>query len=546
MQPTLEDVREALTHLAEMNAEQLAQLQADLATVFDEYDAMATTPENVAILQELGNGITSTMSRSEEIAAAEAQAEADKEAARALRQSLDSKPDEGDGGTTDEAGTETVDELEPVTAAGKFRSNPSRMRGVTAPITPLTSTTPRASLVATGFGRGKGRGEVYGDKWELARAMSDTLRSLDRTSANGRVVVASADWRDIYPEERRLGENATVNAQRIEAIVASGGTSLPANVDYGLDVWATPDRPIKGALAQFLADRGALSFRNPSTIAALSGASAVWTEATDANPAGQTKPVLTVTVPAQETVYVNAIPTRLQFGNMMGQFDPETVAANTELALAAAARTAETELQTLIAGAATADITSAQALGASRDFFTTIEKMAANFRYTHRLGANVVLNIMLPEYVKSMIRADRLNELAHDSAGTDPFMISDQWIEDALSLRGIEPIWTLDALPVNGAVYPTQQFSGFAASSAIPTYPTSIVWHVFIKGSVQFLDGGALNLGVVRDATLDATNDYETFVETFEGIANRGFAGGLLQIVSTLTVNGQSSATQVY
>ncbi len=514
--------------------------------MFDEYDAMATTPENVAILQELGNGIQSTMSRSEEIAAAEAQAEADKEAARALRQSLDSKPDEGDGEATDEAQTEAVDDLEPVTAAGKFRSDPSRMRRVTAPVTPLPTTTPRASLGATGCGRGKGCGEVYNDKWELARAMSDTLRSLDRTSANGRVVVASADWRDIYPEERRLGENATVNAQRIEAIVASGGTSLPANVDYGLDVWATPDRPIKGALAQFLADRGALSFRNPPTIAALSGASSVWTEATDANPAGATKPVLTVTVPAQETVYVNAVPTRLQFGNMMGQFDPETVAANTELALAAAARTAETELQTLIAGAATADITSAQALGASRDFFTTIEKMAANFRYTHRLGANVVLNIMLPEYVKSMIRADRLNELAHDSAGTDPFMISDQWIEDALALRGVEPIWTLDALPVNGVVYPTQQFSGFAASSAIPTYPTSIVWHVFIKGSVQFLDGGALNLGVVRDATLDATNDYETFVETFEGIANRGFAGGLLQIVSTLTVNGQSSATQVY
>jgi len=34
--------------------------------------------------------------------------------------------------------------------------------------------------------------------------------------------------------------------------------------------------------------------------------------------------------------------------------------------------------------------------------------------------------------------------------------------------------------------------------------------------------GGRLDLGVVRDSILDATNDYETFVEVFEGIAGRG------------------------
>lgn len=28
---------------------------------------------------------------------------------------------------------------------------------------------------------------------------------------------------------------------------------------------------------------------------------------------------------------------------------------------------------------------------------------------------------------------------------------------------------------------------------------------------MQYLDGGRLDLGVVRDLTLDATNDYETF-----------------------------------
>jgi hypothetical protein len=66
---------------------------------------------------------------------------------------------------------------------------------------------------------------------------------------------------------------------------------------------------------------------------------------------------------------------------------------------------------------------------------------------------------------------------------------------------------------------------------------------VFLEGSIQYLDAGRLDLGVVRDSTLDATNDYETFVETFEGIANRGFAGSVLQIVMSLCANGQSAAT---
>jgi hypothetical protein len=70
---------------------------------------------------------------------------------------------------------------------------------------------------------------------------------------------------------------------------------------------------------------------------------------------------------------------------------------------------------------------------------------------------------------------------------------------------------------------------------------------LFVDGAVQFIDGGRLDLGVVRDstldATLDATNDYETFVETFETIANRGFAKGIWRVLSTLAPTGGSGGT---
>ncbi len=68
-----------------------------------------------------------------------------------------------------------------------------------------------------------------------------------------------------------------------------------------------------------------------------------------------------------------------------------------------------------------------------------------------------------------------------------------------------------------------------------------LVWYLFPEGAIQFLDAGRLDLGVVRDSTLDATNDYETFVETFEGIANRSFSKGVWCVQSIVAATGASA-----
>lgn len=55
------------------------------------------------------------------------------------------------------------------------------------------------------------------------------------------------------------------------------------------------------------------------------------------------------------------------------------------------------------------------------------------------------------------------------------------------------------------------------------------------------LDGGVLDIGVVRDTIGDATNDFEVFHEVFEGVAYRGVEA--LQVVSTVRANGLSAGT---
>jgi len=55
-----------------------------------------------------------------------------------------------------------------------------------------------------------------------------------------------------------------------------------------------------------------------------------------------------------------------------------------------------------------------------------------------------------------------------------------------------------------------------------------------------FLDGGTLDLGIIRDSTLVGTNDYKMFIETFEGVAKVGIES--LAITSTISINGVAAA----
>jgi hypothetical protein len=71
-------------------------------------------------------------------------------------------------------------------------------------------------------------------------------------------------------------------------------------------------------------------------------------------------------------------------------------------------------------------------------------------------------------------------------------------------------------------------------------FPDSFVWYLFAEGTFLFLDGGTLDLGIIRDSTLVGTNDYKMFVETFENVAKVGIES--LAITSTISVNGVAAA----
>jgi hypothetical protein len=83
--------------------------------------------------------------------------------------------------------------------------------------------------------------------------------------------------------------------------------------------------------------------------------------------------------------------------------------------------------------------------------------------------------------------------------------------------RGFNVIWTEDGLKAGtyGTAI-TNQFFGLATTGAEPQWPGlpadggfMLAWLLFPEVSFQYLDSGALDLGVLRDSIFNATNDYD-------------------------------------
>jgi hypothetical protein len=426
----------------------------------------------------------------------------------------------------------------------------ARAAGKPKPSPEAAPTRISASLVATGEMGGINAGTPITDKYELAQGMADTLAHMPKDGLpRGAVVVARSEWS--YPEGRKLGQGAIEDLRTIDAVtspaalVATGGICAPVNVDYNISTWASAERPVKDGLPAFETPRGGIRFVQPPDIAEWEGATGIWTEATDAEPAGATKPVKVMVCGSQEEVLESAVATRIGFGNMQSRFAPEQVAANTDMAMAAAARVAERNLLEQIEAVCVKNVKTETLLGATRDILTMIGQAVAGYRNLHRIPRKQMMTMILPDWCKEMVRVDLAREIGH--AQNDYFnalAVTDELIEDMLHNAGINPIWHLDGQPEPSSKnYKTQFWAAPEEGKVIKAFPTEMVSYLFVEGSIQFMDGGRLDLGVVRDATLDATNDYEVMVETFENIANRGFAHSAWQLVSTLCANGASAGT---
>jgi hypothetical protein len=370
---------------------------------------------------------------------------------------------------------------------------------------------------------------------EVAEAMAKRLHGLRRVNGGDgeQHIVASISTQ--FPEERTLNQDAQANWDKVqavvgpEALVASGGHQAPFEVKYDIFGLGSAVRPVRDCLPRFQADRGGIRYITPPVLSSYASAVGVWTAANDSaeTPSPASKLSLTVAAAAETTVSTDAVTLQLQFGNLLSRAYPELIARHNELGLIQHAREAEGNLMAKIGAASTA-VTSTSVIGMGRDFLVQLGRAAAAYRSRHRLDADAPLRAIIPAWVKDAMAADLTLQMPGDST-----LNAYAEIEGYIAARGINPCYSLDT--AGGASHFSAQGSG-----AMNEFPDTFVWYIFAEGSFLFLDGGTLDLGVIRDSTLVGTNDYKMFVETFENVALVGVES--LQVTSTINVNGVAAA----
>lgn len=565
----LEELLARLADLSSLTPEDLTEIETQLRATYRDLRAGSLSPDVVEVLGRIAAGLdsirTETATREEAVAELERQAaelDAALEPVAEDDEPVGDEPDapaedapaddaEGDEPDAEPEAEATAPALEPVVAAAP-RPLSDLARRTPISTRPVAQRQSGARVTATPNVPNMRGGQEITSREELASAMSEVWNA-NRGAEGSGVKVAAVRVTAEYPEERILSRDDSVwtTWEKIntvlsefstqQAITAAGGICAPTTPLYEQVVISHASRPVRDSLPGFQATRGGINWITPPSLASIgtSGGSpnqaiGQVTEAQDAADAIKTHQLVTCGSPQSATIY--AVTNILEFGNLMQRTFPEEVAAYTDLSLAAQARFAENLLLTSIATGSTA-VTTAQTLGARVDILNTITLAAVAYRNRHRMPVDAPLRVLLPAWVVGMIQNDLWSafNVGPDEQGVN---VTQATITSWLGLRNVNATFFEDGV---GPSAPDYQIFPAQAAGALNPWPAAMQWYMFHEGAWLFLDGGTLDLGIVRDSTLNAANKFQTFTETFEQVAFVGIES--LKILSSLCVNGASAGT---
>lgn len=367
------------------------------------------------------------------------------------------------------------------------------------------------------------------DMGAVVDAMTVKVNSMrNLTGGNGeQVVVASlqSSAMDSRPELTLIPGDPDGNAKKIRAVTsdpealtaAANGWCAPRTPRYEVYGVGSTDRPVRDSLPGFNADRGGIIFPEPPTLRyPTDDGIGIWEFVDDAweaedVPGGtthaDTKVIFEVECGEEGTADLYAITTQLKFTNMLARAFPEWVRRNTELAMIAQARTADTVLLTkMFATATDVPLDPSPSLGAARDTLVSFALIGESYRNRHRMGASERIDVWAPAWLLTAMALDLMLQSPGDKI-TDAKAEANGYLQDA----GVDVTWFIDDVIGDNQL--------ITAKAALPA-TASVLFAS--KGTFLGLNGGTLDLGVVRDATLVGQNKYIEFAETFEGVANIG------------------------
>lgn len=486
----------------------------------------------------------------------------------------DADGDDGEGETAetgDETPTEgeTADQPEPVAASGS-RPNRAARRS-------LARRTPRdAQPVETEAGLrisfaadvpGIAAGSPADDLRSVNRALYRRAGAFRRSKAKGLDYIPVATIRRDIDDERMLVDgrgralSAEDAAERVEAVIAAavsayrsggqqaltaaGGLCAPLAPVYTVDVLGEQGRPIRDtALVSFGVTRGGLISVAPPTLAQVAAQSpnsvGVWTVADDesATDGTPTKSIARIECTSNRETEIEAITMRVIIGNMLARTFGEYVDAWSELTMVHHDRFAEDRLfDAIVASAITANVAvDTTTLSATRDLLNHLDLVSWNIRTRHRLGRTFPFRVILPEIALGVMRTDIARSMPGGSFAEN-LNVAEATLNTFFTSRNLNVTWSPDLIVQDAP----------ADGVAIDGWPTTLQYALYPEGTFLHLDAGELDLGVVRDSSLNETNDFETFAESFEALHPLGVeaVAGTIDVCPTGAVSGTEDLSSI-
>jgi len=392
----------------------------------------------------------------------------------------------------------------------KRKLNPSLLdMKLNAPPTPA----PRRSesvLVASSDIPGYAQGSRIADMDSLVAAMITRARTLPITSRG-----LEAPWYPVaslnFDHRYMLDLNATpeeinevlIAATDPEAMVAAGGWCSPSEISYDFFNIVCEDGMLDLPSAGI--NRGGMRWPTSASYGDIVNNFWSWNETQDiaavtGTAQSGTKTCVRVPCPGMNEDRLHCDGFCLTVGNLMEDAWPELIANHTRLTFAGHAHRLNTlRIQALLTSAMSTSITGYGTAGAGlvAPVLGSLELTAIDYREKFRMCEDAVLEVVLPRWLRGAMRAD-LRKRGGDLRYLDE--VTDARLMNMFDMLNIRVQWVTD-WQVGTTGFP-------GGSTPLVTWPTSVQFLMFAAGTFLWGRGLQLNLGVVRDSVLNATNDH--------------------------------------
>jgi hypothetical protein len=363
-------------------------------------------------------------------------------------------------------------------------------------------------LIASSDIPGFGMGTQLSDMDALVAAMTARARGMATTNLGKNapwIPVASLRQEHKYT----LDMNATPAqidevlqaAANPEALVAAGGWCSPSQISYDFFNIVCEDGILD--LPSVGINRGGLRWPTSASYADITGNFWSWNETQDiaaVTGTGQsgTKTCIRVPCPAYNEQRLHCDGFCMTVGNLMEDAFPELIANHTRLMMAGQAhRLNQLRITELLNNSTAITGYSVAGSGLVAPVLGNIEMCAIDYREKFAMCVDAVLEVVLPRWLRGAMRSD----LRKRTNGELDFMqVTDAQLMSWFDLINVRVQWVGD-WQVRGAGQPGN-------ATPITAWPTTVQFLMFAAGTFVLGRGLQLNLGIIRDSVLNATNDH--------------------------------------